>query len=405
MFKSLIIQNFQSHKDSYLEFSPNVTAIVGLNNHGKSAILKAIRKVVRDDPEGMTFIRDGEKECLITLGTDKGTVLRRIRNDKSDEANMYVVNNTPFAKFARTGIPLEAKDILSISDIQIFTDIEIDLNFQTQLDDMFLIQGDGLASKRGKVLGKTTGVDIVAKAIQLAAAEERSKTIKKNDLHNDLDRIDGELLGYEGIDSIATNLTDIESRLGETQNIQTRLDNLNIIFQSLVHSTTNAQVITDRLKILDINFSDRVDEIKKKQNLLRNLQIIRDLTEKISILLTNIKYLKLKLLNLSISANSIEQIDLPTLKELRESHNLIIQLTALERKVDIIIPSIREVQQLYTSWKKIDEINDARLLRSCNIESTKAGLKALLQQETETSEELNNLKQELGVCPVCQKPF
>ena len=66
MIKQINIKNFQSHKDSTLEFSEDVTAIVGLNNHGKSVVFRALQKCIRDIPNGTSFITDTpaqENEC------------------------------------------------------------------------------------------------------------------------------------------------------------------------------------------------------------------------------------------------------------------------------------------------------------------------------------------------------
>ena len=42
MIKSIQIKNIQSHKDTSLEFSPGINAIVGSSNNGKSAVLRAL---------------------------------------------------------------------------------------------------------------------------------------------------------------------------------------------------------------------------------------------------------------------------------------------------------------------------------------------------------------------------
>ena len=42
MIKSLEIKNVQSHKNSRLEFSPGINALVGTSNNGKSAIFEGV---------------------------------------------------------------------------------------------------------------------------------------------------------------------------------------------------------------------------------------------------------------------------------------------------------------------------------------------------------------------------
>ena len=90
MIKTLTISNFQSHRKSSVEFSDTVTAFVGLNNHGKSAIFRALKKLVRNEPEGVSFIRDGEAICEITLDSSDHQVVRRIRSDGASDSNIEI---------------------------------------------------------------------------------------------------------------------------------------------------------------------------------------------------------------------------------------------------------------------------------------------------------------------------
>ena len=121
MYKNLRIQNFQSHEDSFLEFDSNLTAVVGLNNHGKSAILKALQKIVRNNPEGNSFIRNlptQQEQTIITLETDSGTIRREITRGKDSGKYIIVADNInstediEFIKFSKTGIPQEVLNTL-----------------------------------------------------------------------------------------------------------------------------------------------------------------------------------------------------------------------------------------------------------------------------------------------------
>ena len=42
MIRSINIKNIQSHKDTTLEFSPGINAIVGSSNKRKKAVLRAL---------------------------------------------------------------------------------------------------------------------------------------------------------------------------------------------------------------------------------------------------------------------------------------------------------------------------------------------------------------------------
>jgi exonuclease SbcC len=133
--KSLHIVDFQSHKNSIIEFSKNTTAIIGLNNFGKSAVLKALRKLVRNEPNGNSFVRNIPEQTdasSIKLNMDNAdTVERRVGVTAKPTDNMYKVNlssgdHFEFTKFHKTGIPEEVINTLGISLPQLFGDVEFD---------------------------------------------------------------------------------------------------------------------------------------------------------------------------------------------------------------------------------------------------------------------------------------
>lgn len=54
--KSIEIENFQSHKYSKLDFSERLNVIVGPSDNGKSAIIRALKWVLFNEPKGTDFI-------------------------------------------------------------------------------------------------------------------------------------------------------------------------------------------------------------------------------------------------------------------------------------------------------------------------------------------------------------
>ena len=53
MIKRIKIENIQSHKETELELSSGINAIVGSSNNGKSAILRAFYWLVYNRPLGV----------------------------------------------------------------------------------------------------------------------------------------------------------------------------------------------------------------------------------------------------------------------------------------------------------------------------------------------------------------
>lgn len=358
MIKTLHIQNFQSHVDTTLEFSDNVTAIVGLNNYGKSAILRSVYKTVRNEPEGTTFIHDDEDGCTITLETDQGVVQRTVKKDQSSDANQYVVNGLEFNKFGRSGIPDEVLAVCGFSLPQMFGDVEYDLNFQIQLEDLFLITGRSLESIRGKVFGRITGVDCVQRAIQLVASEEKSIGLDLKSLDARLSEIDGKLEQYNSLDDLLSEAQVASGLVVKLNQIETDLEGLCSVEESLKLCVTRAKLSREQLAmfLLDVDLEA-----------LSELNTVIEIYDSLLVIETRISEL-----------NAITVIDVTGSGVLGETHT---QITELEDLYDLIGGVAGKIQLVENSL----QIGDEELI--------------VLQ------ENIFNEKEILGVCPVCEKPF
>jgi len=123
MIKSLTLQNFQSHKQSSLEFDPGVNVIIGPSDSGKTAIIRALRWLVWNRPSGDAFRSTwgGDTDVLILI---ENCLLSR-RKGKTDQ---YFLEDTEFKAFGKE-VPAEIIQALNLNEI----------NLQQQLDSPFLL--------------------------------------------------------------------------------------------------------------------------------------------------------------------------------------------------------------------------------------------------------------------------
>ena len=92
MITKIEIKNFQSHKNTVLEFDKGVNVICGESDNGKSAVIRAIRWVVENYPQGTDKINsnwneDFKEPLSVKLYTEKGYV-ERIRDKKRNGYNI-----------------------------------------------------------------------------------------------------------------------------------------------------------------------------------------------------------------------------------------------------------------------------------------------------------------------------
>ena len=87
MIEKLQIKNFQSHKDSTLEFSPGVNVIVGSSDSGKSAIIRGLRWLAYGKPRGDSMRSWWGGDITITVQLSDCEITR-----KKGSTNTYFLN-------------------------------------------------------------------------------------------------------------------------------------------------------------------------------------------------------------------------------------------------------------------------------------------------------------------------
>lgn len=124
MIKSLEIRNFQSHKNTHLNFAPGINIIVGQSDSGKSAILRALRWLLWNKPNGEAFRSHWPGDTEVYMEVDR-QLLSRMRTNSE---NQYQHNGKVFTAFG-ADVPEEIQQACNITDV----------NFQSQLERPFLL--------------------------------------------------------------------------------------------------------------------------------------------------------------------------------------------------------------------------------------------------------------------------
>jgi len=111
MIRRIHLTNYQSHRDTDIELSSSINALVGTSRAGKTAILRALRWVLCNRPSGESFRRHGTEETAVSLDVDGVNIRRR----RTKSANEYLVDGAPVRAFG-TGVPEEVAALIGFED-------------------------------------------------------------------------------------------------------------------------------------------------------------------------------------------------------------------------------------------------------------------------------------------------
>jgi len=171
MIKSLKISNFQSHANSELVFTPGVNVIVGASDSGKTAIIRALRWLIWDRPNGEAFRSTWGGDTRVEIQVDDNII---VRGKTKDIPNLYSVNTKVLQAF-KTDVPEQVQKYLNVDET----------NLQQQLDAPFLISSSpGEVASYFNRIAHLDQIDTGLKSIQ---ADIRKVT---GEIQSDKDRVE-----------------------------------------------------------------------------------------------------------------------------------------------------------------------------------------------------------------------
>ena len=205
MIKKVTLKNFQAHKDLELEFD-KFTTLTGGSNGGKSAVLRAIIGLVRND-SAASYVRHGQKTLSVTIEFDDGQKVEWI---KGEGANKYVLTDTTGAArtFDKVGkeAPEEVHNLLRLGPVAVKGSDKEFINFHNQLEAPFLISAT--PGSVAKLFGELTSASQLYSAVGEGNRLVRSTNSLKNTRKEDLDSAKESLSDYDDLEAQQEHLAD-----------------------------------------------------------------------------------------------------------------------------------------------------------------------------------------------------
>ena len=248
MISTLELKNFQSHKQSLLEFHSGMNVIIGKSDTGKSAIIRALRLVTENKPNGDSYRSHWGGDTEVSISKNNET-LSRIRKNTQ---NGYVLNGTEHNAIGQD-VPEEILKWINFTEV----------NLQSQMDAPFLLSET--SGKVAQYFNKVAGLEQIDASIKYITSVHKKAKSENEMLEKYIKGINTDISALPDINTFEKSVT----RLAR---MQSRIEKL---IQQRIAITT---IVTD-LQVIE-NKKIPVEILKAKEI---QLQKLINLSSRISI--------------------------------------------------------------------------------------------------------------------------
>ncbi len=256
--KTVILENFQSHKYTSIDFDESLNIILGPSDSGKTAIIRGIKWALYNEPSGDFFIREGESEASVTLIFSDNTKVQRTR---SKSKNLYILYNNKGEQIKFEGfglnVPEEIIEEIGIRKIKLDSDSTNAINIAEQLDGPFLLSEK--TSTRAGAIGRLIGVNIIDEALRETLKDIRNLSANKKNTEDRVSKLDNELKEYDYLDELVIKLGMVEELYKLIQEKTRRLDRLNLYVKQYRETTNESKIVNEQL--LKLKSTDEINSI------------------------------------------------------------------------------------------------------------------------------------------------
>lgn len=402
MIKKVILRNFESHENTEIEFTNGLNLVIGQSNQGKSSIVRAIAMVVanRFDKD---CVRTGCDFCSVTLETDRGCVTA----ERGEDINRWTVqkkgDKPKFYKNIGTGTPPEALEILGMGE-RVHGDMRELPNIMFQLEKHYMLSEiDGkkaTANQIARMMDDAIGIGGMEELIKDMAMDllEVKKSI--NSTSSEISELKSRILDesiysdyssmVDGMKGCMKRAADYEELLGDAAELSTRQAQASSKLAAIDGELDmlNAAIAQyDRVHILYIRhgmlcrISCTMEAIRKIDDRMLATSEVLSRNDRVEALLS--RYVRaVRIRSIMSQLKCIEQrsVDLSGFN--------IESLCSMHARIEAARETLEHARDVYRKMRKLEQcfMKNSGLLSECE-------------------QRLDELKNTLGVCPLCGKEF
>lgn len=355
--KKIIIENFQSHKYSVMEFTNGLNAIIGPTDSGKTAIFRALKWALYNEPQGDYFMREGEKSVSVTIEFNDGFILKRYRKKGKNGYNLTYPNGEELnLEGFGTKVPLEVLEGTKMRKIALTPSEDRSLNMAEQLDPPFLLSET--PSLKAAAIGKLVDADIIDYALSNTNTDLKSKKRDLADKINKEENLVEELKEYDYLDELKSTIKKLETIQSKKQKLSQKLSTLENLLRIYEPLKTEKELAEYTLKKLQVT-----DQIQDKFNVIENRILkLNNLDRLCSLINYNIKredYSKVILNNLK-EINTLED----KINQVNYKSSFLKNLEVTEKNYTNVLNRQKYILNIYQRFKDLDNayLNQEKLV-------------------------------------------
>ena len=277
--KSIRIQDFQNHEDTFFELKPGLNMFTGSSDSGKSAISRSLHLALLDSFRKYD-VREGQKNAKISITYNNGDWYTRTKGDTNEieyqREGQEVVKHSRFSK----NIPLDVTEFLGYMP----KTLSGALPLANQEEKFFLITLSDEALP--KEISRLLGIDDLEEAASLLGSDVNkiSGDIKK--IAGEIENTKAKLEPFEDLDEKIENLNEFKKMITEYEALEKEISEINDLFAEYQKigkqytdcktekekSETLFQFLSNGIPVLEKQFNEISDGLILNENILKTRQ-------------------------------------------------------------------------------------------------------------------------------------
>jgi len=288
--KSVRIQNFQNHQDTFFELKPGLNIFTGSSDNGKSAISRSLHLAFLDYFRKYD-VREGQKNAKVTITFNNGDWYSRTKGDTNEieyqREGQQVVKHSRFSK----NVPQDVTEFLGY----IPKTLSGALPLANQEEKFFLITLSDEALP--KEISRLLGIDDLEEAASLLGSEVNKISVDIKRVSGEIENLKEKLEPYEDLDEKIKNLNKFKTMIAEYEALEKEISEINDLcaeYQKIGKQYTDCkaekeksealfQFLLDSIPVLEKQFNEISDGLILNENILKTREQFKITKEKYNI--------------------------------------------------------------------------------------------------------------------------